>query len=136
MSPPAYYEQRFREARQRLEAVLREIDANPPALEIPAALKLEYSKNKPFVLVVRITDDHAVKAATLFMRVKETESYKEMAMRRTQESEWSGEITPALHDNKAVELYVVATDHSGHTGQLGGPQQPLTLKKKWGIFGR
>ena len=136
VSPPAYYEQRFREARQRLEAVLREIDANPPALEIPAALKLEYSKNKPFVLVVRITDDHAVKAATLFMRVKETESYKEMAMRRPQESEWSGEITPALHDNKAVELYVVATDHSGHTGQLGGPQQPLTLKKKWGIFGR
>ena len=59
-----------------------------------------------------------------------------MALRRTQESEWSGEITPALHENKAVEFYIVATDHSGHTGQLGSPQQPLTLKKKWGIFGR
>ena len=136
MTPPPYYEQRFRDARQRLEAVLREIDANPPGLEIPGTLKLEYSKNKSFVLVVRITDDHAVKSAALFLRVKEAEHYKELALRRTQESEWSGEITAALHENKAVEFYVVATDQSGHTGLLGSPQQPLTLKKKWGIFGR
>ena len=136
VTPPPHYEQRFRETRQRLEAVLLEMDANPPGLEVPAALKLEYSKNKPFVLVVRITDDHAVKTAALFLRVKDAEHYKEMGLRRTQESEWSGEITAALHENKAVEFYVVATDHSGHTGQLGSPQQPLTLKKKWGIFGR
>ena len=77
-----------------------------------------------------------MKAAALFLRVKEAENYKEMALRRTQESEWSGEITTALHENKAVEFYIVATDHSGHTGQLGSPQQPLVLKKKWGIFGR
>jgi hypothetical protein len=136
VTPPPYYEQRFRDARQQLEAVLREIDANPPGLDIPPTVKLEYSKNKPFILVVRITDDHAVKSAALFLRVKDTEHYKELALRRTQESEWSGEITTALHENKAVEFYVVATDHSGHTGQLGSPQQPLTLKKKWGIFGR
>jgi serine/threonine protein kinase len=136
VSPPPYYEQRFRDARQRLEEVLREIDANPPDLDIPATARLEYSKNKPFVLVVRITDDHAVKSAALFLRVKDAVQYKELALRRTQDDEWTGEITTALHENKAVEFYVVATDHSGHTGQLAGPQQPLTLKKKWGIFGR
>jgi hypothetical protein len=135
-SPPAYLEPRFRETRQRLEAVLREVDADPPALELPATLKLEYSKNKPFLLTVRITDDHAVKSATLYLRVKEAAAYKELAMRRAQESEWTAEITTVLHENKAMELYVVAADHSGHSGQLGSAQQPLALKRKWGIFGR
>ena len=135
-SPPPYLEPRFRELRGRLEAVLREVDAEPPGLDLPATLKLEYNKNKPFVLVVRITDDHAVKEATLHLRVKDAGEFKALPLRRTQASEWSAEITTALHENKAVELYVVATDHSGHTGQLGSPQQPLVLKKKWGIFGR
>jgi hypothetical protein len=135
-SPPAYLEPRFREMRQRLETVLREVDANPPVLELPASVKLEYSKNKPYLLTVRVTDDHAVKAASVFLRVKEAVAYKELAMRRSQEAEWTAEITTVLHENKAVELYVVASDHSGHTGQLGSAQQPLALKRKWGIFGR
>jgi hypothetical protein len=135
-APPAYLEPRFRETRQRLEAVLREVDANPPVIELPASLKLEYSKNKAFLLTVRISDDHAVKAASVFLRVKDATAFKELAMRRAQETEWTAEITPALHENKAVELYVVASDQSGHTGQLGSAQQPLALKKKWGIFGR
>jgi serine/threonine protein kinase len=134
-TPPPYYEERFREARGRLQALLQEIDANPPAIELPAGLKLEYQKNKSFVLTVRITDDHGVKSATMLLRVKGGDAYREQPLIRGAGTAWRGEITPALHQNKAVEFYLVATDQSGHTGQAGSAEAPLQLKKKWSLFG-
>jgi len=135
VAPPPYYEERFRQLRGRLQALVQELDANPPALEIPPMLKLEYQKNKPFVLTVRITDDHGVKTATLFARIKGADHYQELPLIRGPDSEWRGEITAAMHQNKAVELYVVATDQSGHAGQAGSAEQPIQLKKKWSLFG-
>ncbi len=135
IAPPPYYEERFRQQRGRLEALLQQLDANPPVVEIPPALKLEYAKNKPFVLTIRITDDHGVRSATLFARVKGADHYVELPLVRGPGGEWRGEITPGIHQNKAVELYIVASDASGHTGQAGSAGQPILLKKKWSLFG-
>jgi len=135
VKPPAYLEARFAEVRQRLEGVLREMDANPPVIAVPFNSKLEYSRNKVFLLTLEITDDLGVQAATVFLRIKDTEGFKEMALRRGGGTSWTAEITPALHNNKTVEFYATATDQSGHLGQLAGPQQPLVLKRKWSLFG-
>jgi serine/threonine protein kinase len=135
VTPPPYYEERFRQERARLEALLQQLDAKPPVVELPAALKLEYQKNKPFQLTVHITDDHGVKSASVFVRVKGTDRYQELPLSRGAGGEWRAEITPAMHQNKAVELYLVASDQSGHTGRAGSAEQPLQLKKKWTLFG-
>ncbi len=135
VTPPPYYEERFRQARGRLEVLLQQLDANPPTLDIPTTPKLEYQKNKPFALTVRISDDHGVKSATLYVRIKGSDHYQDLPLVRGSGNEWRGEITPALHQNKAVEFYVVAADQSGHTGQAGSADQPLQLKKKWSLFG-
>jgi serine/threonine protein kinase len=134
-TPPPYYEERFRQARGRLQALLQEMDSDPPVVELSPATKLEYQKNKPFVLTVRITDDHGVRSASMFVRVKGGERFQEEALVRGSGGEWRGEITPVMHQNKAVELYIVAGDQSGHTGQAGSAEAPLQLKKKWSLFG-
>jgi len=37
-----------------------------------------------------------------------------------------------MHTNDDVDLYVVATDRSGHVGRLGSPEKPLEAnRKKW-----
>ncbi len=40
------------------------------------------------------------------------------------------DVPPDLHQNKTVELYVTATDPSGHVGQLGSADHPLKMKRK------
>ena len=43
----------------------------------------------------------------------------------------SRECPPEFHANKTVEFFAVATDFAGHSSRLGGPDQPLKLKKRW-----
>jgi hypothetical protein len=39
-------------------------------------------------------------------------------------------VPPSLHQNKTIELYAVATDLSGHQGQLGSAEKPLAIRRK------
>jgi hypothetical protein len=42
-------------------------------------------------------------------------------------------IDPSFHRNGTVELYLVATDLSGHEGRYGSADKPLQLKRKQGF---
>jgi len=85
---------------------------------------------------VRTQDDHGVKSARLFARVEGSVQYVELPLRPTSGPDYAAQISPSFHQNQTVEFYVVVSDHSGHTTQLGSAQQPLKLKrKKWSLFG-
>ena len=45
-------------------------------------------------------------------------------------AEYEVGISPELHQNRAIELYAVASDHSGHRSLLGSREQPLKLKRR------
>jgi hypothetical protein len=99
-------------------------------------VKLEYKKGEPASITVHIQDDHGVKSARLFARVEGSVQYVELPLRPAPGSDYVTQLSPSFHQNQAVEFYVVVSDHSDHTGQLGSAQQPLKLKrKKWSLFG-
>jgi serine/threonine protein kinase len=129
-SPNPRWAERFRQARDRLTAQLAALDKAPPVVELPQGTKLVYLKGQPASVTFHITDDHAVEGARLFARREGTEQYVEMPLRPGRGGEWHGEISFAFHQNDTVELFVVATDYSGHVGQLGSATEPLKLKRK------
>jgi serine/threonine protein kinase len=135
-TPNPRYEARFQQARERLAAQLKQLDPAPPTIVLTPGVKLEYKKGEPGTINVRITDDHAVKGARLFARVEGNVQFVELPLRRASGSDYAAEISFSFHQNKTVEFYVLASDYSDHTAQLGSPKEPLKLKrKKWSLFG-
>jgi hypothetical protein len=61
-------------------------------------------------------------------------AYQALPAQSTGNDEYTVEVTPEFHDNKTVELYVVATDYAGHSSRLGTVEQPLRIKKRWLFF--
>ena len=45
-------------------------------------------------------------------------------------SDCTVEVPEAVHQNKTIELYAVATDLSGHKGQLGSAEKPQAIRRK------
>ncbi len=130
------WEARFQQARERLTVQLKQLDPGAPTVAITPGVKLEYKKGEPGAINVRVTDDHAVKSARLFARVEGSIQFTELPLRRASGSDYVAEISVNFHQNKTVEFYVVASDYSDHTAQLGSPKEPLKLKrKKWSLFG-
>ena len=129
-NPGARWEERFRQARERLTVQLAALDKAPPVVALAKDAKLEYLKGKPAVVTFHITDDHAVRGARLFARVEGSDKYQELPLRQGPGGDWSAELAFAFHQNNAVELFVVASDYSDHVGQLGSAQAPLKLKRK------
>jgi len=135
-TPGPRWEERFRQARERLARQLEQLDAGSPTVVLTPGVKLEYKKGEPGTITVRTQDDHGVKSARLFARVEGSVQYVELPLRPTSGPDYAAQISPSFHQNQTVEFYVVVSDHSGHTTQLGSAQQPLKLKrKKWSLFG-
>jgi hypothetical protein len=135
-TPNPRYEARFQQARERLAAQLKQLDPAPPTIVLTPGVKLEYKKGELGTINVRITDDHAVKSARLFARVEGSVQFVEFPLRRASGSDYAAEISFNFHQNKTVEFYVVASDYSDHTAQIGSLKEPLKLKrKKWSLFG-
>jgi serine/threonine protein kinase len=135
-TPGPRWEERFRQARERLARQLDQLDAGSPTVVLTPGVKLEYKKGEPGTITVRTQDDHGVKSARLFARVEGSVQYVELPLRPTSGPDHAAQISPSLHQNQTVEFYVVVSDHSGHTTQLGSAQKPLKLKrKKWSLFG-
>ncbi|MGD1146931.1 MAG: hypothetical protein ABR961_03140 [Thermoanaerobaculaceae bacterium] len=135
VAPDARTAERIQQMRVRLAKQLEQLDAQPPTLALTPGLKLEYKKGEAVTLAFKIQDDHAVKGAQLFARVEGGGKYVELPLRHGAGADWSAEISPSFHRNQTVEFYVVASDYSGHTAQLGKSQEPLKLKRKKNIFG-
>jgi Protein tyrosine and serine/threonine kinase len=127
--PNQRFEDRFREVRQRLEAQFVQLDRQAPALTLRGPSELTYEKGKAATVPLRITDDFSIKAAEGWARA-EGGQYVKIPVRQVSGSDYEMEILPGVHQNKIVEYYVTATDQSGHSGQLGSPERPLTIKRK------
>jgi len=133
--PPARYADRFRDAKARLEAQFAQLDQRPPDIKLrKEADKLAYDKNATVVVPLRITDDYGVETTTGWAR-PEGGQYTQIDLRKVNATDYEMEIPPALHDNRTIELYVVAADRSGHKSQLGSASSPLRIKKK-GFFSK
>lgn len=133
---PARLEGRVAELRQRLETQLRQVDVQPPKVELQRGVKLEYEKGKSARIPFVLTDDHGIKAAKVFARVEGAPKYSELSMTRGGGNEWIAEIPAAFHKNETVQFFVVVTDHSEQVGVSGSADRPMVLKRKkvMGIF--
>ncbi len=136
VAPGPRWEERFRQTRERLARQLEQLDAAAPTVVLTPGGKLEYKKGEPGMISVRIEDDHGIKSARLFARIEGSVQYIELPLRQASGSDWVTQLSPGFHQNQTVDFYVVVSDYSDHTSQLGSAQQPLKLKrKKWSLFG-
>jgi hypothetical protein len=119
---------RFQEARQRLEGEVAQLDRRPPELSLRGP-ETAYEKGKTATLPLRISDDFAVKTVEGWAR-PEGGQYVKVAVRHLSGTDYALDVPADLHQNKTVELYVTATDPSGHVGQLGNADHPLKMKRK------
>ncbi|MGH9360463.1 MAG: hypothetical protein ACRD2T_00995, partial [Thermoanaerobaculia bacterium] len=123
----------FAAVRRRLEAQLAALDREPPAVELREGYPLEYARGTVAELSFRARDDYAVERVRIFARPAGG-SFRELPAARSSFG-YGIEIGPDFHRNGTVELYVVATDLSGHEGSLGSRERPLLLRRTQG-FGR
>jgi serine/threonine protein kinase len=124
---------RVAEARGRLERLLVELDKGSPSVQLKAGWKPEYEKGKDALIPLKITDDYGVKSVSVRGRVEGTTTYTDIPFRRAG-TEYTAEVPSAFHKNEAIELYVTATDASGHAGQLGTAEAPIKVKRKRWLF--
>jgi serine/threonine-protein kinase len=131
LQPTPHLEQRIAEAKQRLEAQLARLDAEPPQVALRPGYPLDYWRGTVVTLSFRVTDDYEVKSVKVFAR-PEAGRMTELPLQKSGFG-WDVKIPPSFHQNGTVELYVVAIDLSGHEGYLGSKENPLRLKRRQGF---
>ncbi len=132
VTPAGSYVARFQELETRLRESLRARDAQPPRVMLQPGFKLRFKKNQTLVIPFLATDDLGVASVTVHIRRKGERNYREVPLHHASGDYWPLQLTPQLHGNTTVELFVTATDGSGHTGSLGTAQRPLkVLRKRW-----
>ena len=131
LQPTPHLEQRFAEAKQRLEGQLAQLDAEPPQVVLRPGYALDYWRGTVVNLSFRVTDDYEVKSVKVFAR-PEAGRMTELPLQKSGFG-WDLKIPPSFHQNGTVDLYVVATDLSGHEGYLGSKENPLRLKRRQGF---
>ncbi|HSG40470.1 MAG TPA: protein kinase [Thermoanaerobaculia bacterium] len=132
VEPTPHLAPRFAEARARLEELLARLDKEAPKVVLRDGYYLEYARGTVAELSFRATDDHAVKDVKIMARA-EGGKFRELPAEQSRSFYFTVEIAPDFHKNGTVEIYVVATDLSGHEGYLGSRDQPLVLKRKQGF---
>jgi serine/threonine protein kinase len=131
MRPNERYADRFRQARERLEAQLVQLDRNPPQISAPGVAEMAFEKGATVTIPLRITDDLEVASAEAWAR-PEGGRFTRVNVRSLGGSSYEIEVSPDLHQNKSIDFYVKAADSSGHEGTLGSVQRPEKIKrKKW-----
>lgn len=111
-----------------LEAQLAQLDGKAPVVELRSGL-LEYSRGNPVELSFRVRDDYEVKSVKMWAKppggkMKEMKLEEHLAG-----GYWSVELPVSYHQNGTVELYVQATDVSGHEGWYGTKEQPIKVTR-------
>jgi Protein kinase domain len=132
VAPTPHLAPRFAEARARLEDLLARLDKEPPKVVLRDGFLLEYARGTVAELSFRATDDHKVKDVKIMAR-PEGGKWKELSAEKSRALYFTVEIGPDFHRNGTVEVYVVATDLSGHEGMQGSREHPLVIKRKQGF---
>lgn len=128
--PPTYLAAAFEETRDQLQARLAELDAQAPTIAIPASFEPRFKKNEVLMVPLRISDDYRVVSAKAYVRPEGRTAYREVQVKHLGGDEYVLELSPAVHGNTSVELYVVATDTSGHSSSLGTASKPYEIKRR------
>lgn len=127
--PNERYAERFRQARERLQAQLTQLDRNPPQIAMTGPSELSYKEEETVTIPLRITDDQGVTSTEAWAR-PEGGRFTKISVRHVSGSDYALDIGPALHQRKSIDFYVTATDQSGHAGALGSVQRPQKIKRK------
>jgi hypothetical protein len=132
LAPTPHLAPRFAAARQRLAALLAQLDREPPRVVLRDGYLLEYARGTVAELSFRATDDYQVKEVKLLAR-PQGGKFRSLPLETTRSGYSTVKLDPSFHRNGTVELYVVATDLSGHEGRYGSADKPLQLKRKQGF---
>lgn len=132
VEPTPHLAPRFAEARKRLQDQLAQLDKDPPQLVLRDGFNLDYARGTVIELSFRATDDYEVKSVKLMAR-PQGGKMRELPLQKTRTGYYTVEIPAAFHQNETVELYVVATDNSGHETPLGSRDKPLQIKRRQGF---
>jgi serine/threonine protein kinase len=128
--PTGRYRERFGQQRERLNQQLAKLDAAPPSISLRPGWKAEYDKGETVVVPLRITDDLAVKSAEAWVRSLGAAAFQQVPVRHLAGADYEVDLPPTLHRNEPLEIYVTATDNSGHQALLGSRDQPLKIKRR------
>jgi serine/threonine protein kinase len=129
-TPTGRFRERFGQQRERLNQLLARLDAAPPSIALRPGWKAEYDKGATVVVPLRITDDFAVKSAEAWVRPEGAAGFQQVPVRHLDGADYQVDIPAALHQNQPLELYVTATDNSGHQSLLGSRDKPLKIKRR------
>lgn len=131
VEPVPHLEAQFADIRKRLEEQLASLDQQPPQVVLRDGYFLEYDRGSVVELSFRATDDYLVRSVKLMVR-PEGGRMREMPLEKSTLG-YSVEIPPDFHRNGVVEIYVVATDASGHEGFFGTPDLPKMMQRRRGF---
>ncbi len=132
VEPTPHLAPRFAEARQRLGEQLAQLDKDPPQVVLRDGFVLDYARGTVVELSFRATDDYQVKSVKLMAR-PQGGKMRELPLQKARTGYYTVQIPPAFHQNETVELYVTATDTSGHENSLGTRDKPLQIKRRQGF---
>jgi hypothetical protein len=132
---PERYGQRFAELREQLQQRFRAADQQPPSVTLASAADVEYRRNEPITIELLVRDDYAVVGVVLQAR-RARGQYQEIEVERVSADRYRAEIPVSVHDNERnVEIWAEATDHSGHATRIGSPEQPIEIRRGRGVRG-
>ena len=127
--PNERYAERFQQTRERLQSQFVQLDRNPPQISMTGPSELSYKEEETVTIPLRIADDQGVKSTEAWAR-PEGGRFTKVSVRHLGGTDYALDIGPALHQRKSIELYLTATDQSGHEGALGTAQRPQRIKRK------
>lgn len=131
VEPVPHLAAQFADLRKQLEEQLAFADQKPPQVTLRDGFFLDYDRGQVVELSFRVTDDYLVRSVKLMAR-PEGGKMRELSLVKSTLG-YTAEIPVAFHHNGTVELYVVATDPSGHEGFFGTPEAPKLLQRRRGF---
>jgi serine/threonine-protein kinase len=131
VEPVPHLAARFADLRKQLEEQLAFADQKPPQISLRDGFFLDYDRGQVVELSFRVKDDYLVRSVKLMAR-PEGGRMREIHLEKSTLG-YSAELPVDFHHNGTVELYLVATDPSGHEGFFGTPEVPKLLQRRRGF---
>jgi hypothetical protein len=128
VKPTPHLAAQFEAARRDLETQLAQLDGKAPVVELRSGL-LEYSRGNPVELSFRVRDDYQIKSVKMWAKPPGGKMKEMKLEEHISGGYWSVELPVSYHQNGTVELYVQATDVSGHEGWYGTKDQPIKVTR-------
>ena len=132
MTPDSRLQGEYDRARKTLQDRLAAMDSAAPTIEIATEIDLAFKKNDSITVPFRVTDDYRVERVIVHARNEADDGYLQIPLEKKGDGLFHFSVTPELHDNRDVQFYVVARDHSGNVGRFKSSDDPGTIfRKKW-----